>query len=94
MHLYESIASAYKPMQGNRISNAIKSIKSKSSKNGSVLSKRSNNSVLNNYDADAIKEETVDETPNYVTDQNGSRVKLNGTEFSSPLLGGSPQKID
>ena len=37
-HLFESIASAYKPMQGNRISNAIKSVKLKSSKNGSLLS--------------------------------------------------------
>ena len=51
--------------------------------------------MLNNYDADAIKEDTDTETPIYVTDRNGSRFKLNGTEVSSPLLAGnSPQKTD
>ena len=56
MHLFESIASAYKPMHGNKISNAIKSIKSKSQK-GSVFSK--NASVLDNYDADAASKSSL-----------------------------------
>ena len=95
LHLFESIASAYKPMHGNKISHTIKSVKSKSNK-GSVLS-RSNASVLDNYDADAIKEETVEESPTVLPDGSerdterknklNSTVKLNGTtDATSPLL--------
>ena len=51
MHLFESVASAYKPYSGTKIAAAIKSTKSKSHR-GSVAS-RSNASVMSHYDAEA-----------------------------------------
>ena len=79
VHLFESIASAYKPMHGNKIASEIKSIKSRSNK-GSVISK-SNESLLHNYDVDAIKEEDNEESPAVAVDtsQKTTPNKLNST---------------
>ena len=88
MHIFESIASAYKPMHGNKISNEIKSQKSKSLK-GSSLSKSQTSSVMDNYDADAVGagrvqvDEEEPETPKLMS----TGKKLNGSsDASSPLL--------
>ena len=51
MHLWESIASAYKPYSGNKITSAIKSQRSKSNR-GSTLSASAKRSELRNFDAD------------------------------------------
>lgn len=88
VHLFESIASAYKPMHGNKIASEIRSVKSKSNK-GSVLS-RNTGSVLDNYDADeagnkAKADPEEPETPKLM-DQS-TRKMLNGTtDAESPLL--------
>lgn len=49
MHLFESIASAYKPYSGNKISRSIKSVKSKSIRSSTASLKHS---VMDKYDAD------------------------------------------
>jgi len=84
VHLFESIASAYKPMHGNKIASEIRSVKSKSNK-GSVLS-RNASSVMDNYDADAVKADQKEpETPKLMDES--TRKMLNRTsDAESPLL--------
>lgn len=85
-------------MHGNKISSTIKSIKSKSNK-GSVLSK-SNASLLDNYDADAIKEESQEASPTLPNTESDTKNrmhdsahKLNGTsDATSPLIASSAKK--
>ena len=62
------------------------------SRQGSVNSKKSA-SVLKNFDADAIQEEPVEESPAHPTDQS-RKIKLNATVDSSPLLATSTEAKD
>jgi len=71
-------------MHGNKIASEIRSVKSKSNK-GSVLS-RNASSVMDNYDADAVKADQKEpETPKLMDES--TRKMLNGTsDAESPLL--------
>lgn len=74
MHLFESIASAYKPFSGNKISSAIKSQRSKSNR-GSTLS-NAKRSELRSYDADM---EEAEPTPQNEEPMSPTKL-LNGTQ--------------